>query len=479
MSESFRISEKKSDAEREGRKSRARKSNYSQPVNSVNRILFLQRTIGNQAVIRLIKSGALQAKFKIGQPEDEYEQEADRVAGQVMRMPEPTVSEKKDCDGESISIQRKCPKLEQYEKMQSKPLENIPQAQGKETPEVAPELEEDINYMSGRGHPLPDQVRSFLEPRFGYDFNLVRIHADHRADRLTRSVNALAFTTGHDIYFRSGAYNSTSRDGLHLLAHELTHTVQQTGDVKAKQFSRQPDIQMKCSVCNSEELQRFLDISSAPKLIQRERWDLVGPDAASCKEKIAEDTAECADETNIYCSTVGGAVGGGLGYLGAKGGEILGGYVGGTPGIVGGGAVGSAVGGGIGGLTYGECYKIWNKKCRENGRQKARECDQQFSQQQPQPPTNVETTPVQPDENYTPYEPTEPEQNYTPYEPTEPEQNYTPYEPTEPEQNYTPYEPTEPEQNYTPYEPTEPEQNYTPADQTPADQYYTPDEERE
>ena len=88
MSESVRVSIKKPEAAKEDRTSQARKSNYSQPVNSsIEHILFLQRTIGNQAVGRLIKSGALQAKLRIGQPGDKYEQEADRVADQVMRMP--------------------------------------------------------------------------------------------------------------------------------------------------------------------------------------------------------------------------------------------------------------------------------------------------------------------------------------------------------------------------------------------------------
>jgi len=68
---------------------KARKSDFSQSTNSpVDQIMFLHRTIGNQAVQRLFKSGVIQAKLKIGQPNDVYEQEADRVADQVMRMPD-------------------------------------------------------------------------------------------------------------------------------------------------------------------------------------------------------------------------------------------------------------------------------------------------------------------------------------------------------------------------------------------------------
>jgi hypothetical protein len=111
MSESVRESAKKPEASKEDRTSQTRKSNYSQPVNSsIDRILFLQRTIGNQAVGLLIKSGALQAKLKIGQPNDIYEQEADMVAEQVMRMPEPQIA-----SGNNFHIQRACPKCEDNE----------------------------------------------------------------------------------------------------------------------------------------------------------------------------------------------------------------------------------------------------------------------------------------------------------------------------------------------------------------------------
>ena len=92
---------------------RIQRTKSSQPIKSpTDRILFLQRTIGNQAVQRLIKSGTLQAKLKIGQPGDKYEQEADRVADAVMRMPEP-------------GVQRQVkPQEEEEETLQSKPLAN-------------------------------------------------------------------------------------------------------------------------------------------------------------------------------------------------------------------------------------------------------------------------------------------------------------------------------------------------------------------
>jgi hypothetical protein len=77
------------------------------------------------------------------------------------------------------------------------------------------------------GQPLDEASRAFMDPRFGHDFSHVRVHADHEADRLARSVDAVAFTTRSDIFFRAGRYDPTSPAGKHLLAHEAAHVVQQ------------------------------------------------------------------------------------------------------------------------------------------------------------------------------------------------------------------------------------------------------------
>jgi hypothetical protein len=79
------------------------------------------------------------------------------------------------------------------------------------------------------GSPLPSSVRSFMEPRFREDFSGVRVHNDARAESLNRSVSARAFTTGHDIFFRPGEFRPNSASGRRLIAHELTHVVQQRG----------------------------------------------------------------------------------------------------------------------------------------------------------------------------------------------------------------------------------------------------------
>jgi hypothetical protein len=91
-------------------------------------------------------------------------------------------------------------------------------------------LENKLSSSKGGGSPLPDEVRSFMEPRFGADFSTVRVHTDSSAVQMNKELGAQAFTHGSDIYYGSG--KSPSKDTL--TAHELTHTIQQTGAVRAK-----------------------------------------------------------------------------------------------------------------------------------------------------------------------------------------------------------------------------------------------------
>lgn len=94
---------------------------------------------------------------------------------------------------------------------------------------VTPEVEQAIHGARGGGQPLDTGARAQLEPAFGADFGGVRVHADGQADTLNRALSARAFTTGQDIFFKQGEYNPGSSGGRELLAHELTHVVQQNG----------------------------------------------------------------------------------------------------------------------------------------------------------------------------------------------------------------------------------------------------------
>lgn len=95
--------------------------------------------------------------------------------------------------------------------------------------------------LNGPGQPLDKSIRQTMEAQFGYDFGQVRIHTDRQADESARAINSVAYTVGHDIAFTGGKYSPTSPDGKRLLAHELTHVVQQTGhdNVLAKMIQRQ------------------------------------------------------------------------------------------------------------------------------------------------------------------------------------------------------------------------------------------------
>jgi len=95
--------------------------------------------------------------------------------------------------------------------------------------EASPELETTINQESGKGQPLPEDIGAKMGDAFGEDFSHVRVHTDSKAKELNQAVNAKAFTTGADIFFNQGAYNPNSKSGQELIAHELTHVVQQGG----------------------------------------------------------------------------------------------------------------------------------------------------------------------------------------------------------------------------------------------------------
>jgi hypothetical protein len=99
----------------------------------------------------------------------------------------------------------------------------------------------EVARQRGGGRPLPEPVRRFMEPRFRADFRRVRIHTDDGAARLSRTLNAQAFTLGSDIFFARGRFNPDTRAGAELLAHELTHTIQQGAAAQEPQVSRSED----------------------------------------------------------------------------------------------------------------------------------------------------------------------------------------------------------------------------------------------
>ncbi|TLD42802.1 MAG: hypothetical protein JETT_0936 [Candidatus Jettenia ecosi] len=219
----------------------------------VKSILHLQRTLRNQAVQRLLQakpdgleavsdptaSGRfghdfsqipvhakapvkIQSKLVVNTPGDIYEQEADRVSEQVMRLPVPQLQRACPCGGG-------CPKCQteqsdhEYERLQTKSV------QASETGQIAtlPIVQE---VLAVPGQPLDPASRVFMEQRFGYDFSKVRVHSGATAEQSARELNAHAYTVGCNIVFGTGKFSPETHEGQRLLAHELTHVVQQDND---------------------------------------------------------------------------------------------------------------------------------------------------------------------------------------------------------------------------------------------------------
>lgn len=175
-------------------------------------------------------AAAIQRKLNVGETNDPLEREADSMADKVMRMPESPLVQRRsasssgDFDDEHIRF---------------KPLSGqaIPFTQAKSTgvQTASDNVSSRIKSTMGGGSRMDAGIRSFMESRFGADFSRVNIHTGREAIQLNRELNAQAFTVGNDIYFNSNKYNPQSNTGKQLLAHELTHTVQQGNGIKRKQ----------------------------------------------------------------------------------------------------------------------------------------------------------------------------------------------------------------------------------------------------
>jgi hypothetical protein len=243
----------------------------------------LQRCLGNRATSRVLSGVLLQPKLTVGSPEDIYEKEADAVAEQVIartslsaasgsdednndspgeagraanqrsmqggvlrRIPlrtlqptlgnralarllqqtfsapaTPALSRKCACGGDAKSEEECAECSEKKSALQRS------SARADVADMEAPPIVESV--LASPGQPLATSARSTLEPGFGHEFSSVRIHDDSRAAESAAAVNALAYTVGNHIVFGAGQYSPGTADGNRLLAHELTHTIQQTG----------------------------------------------------------------------------------------------------------------------------------------------------------------------------------------------------------------------------------------------------------
>ncbi len=233
----------------------------------------------------------IQPKLTIGQPGDKYEKEADAMSDKVVQRlsengPEITFENENSLQTKPIAavrtftpfVQTKCAACEHEEKLQKKEyeLEGNEMLNGKlqkkpifeSNPEPTDDknsqrkceeedveksqtksesnssqtasqyIEKSLNSSKGSGTPLPDNTRVRMESSFGTDFSGVRVHIDSSAVQMNKELRAQAFTYGSDIYFNAGKYNPDNKDGQKLLAHELTHTIQQGAGIQGKLIQR-------------------------------------------------------------------------------------------------------------------------------------------------------------------------------------------------------------------------------------------------
>ncbi len=222
---------------------------FSGQNSEVNSIHHLQRNIGNHAVLRMLQThaeqpdvgmtaaasprfrhdfsqipihapagGVMQTKLTINKPGDEYEQEADRVAEQVIHAPEPQLQR-----SYIHSLQTQSKTVDPSQKPKRLQMKRI--QTGNEGQDTAPQIVHDVLQSSGR--PLETATREFMETRFGCDFSQVRVHAGAKASESAQAMNANAYTVEHNIVFGAGRFTPSTTDGQWLIAHELSHVLQQ------------------------------------------------------------------------------------------------------------------------------------------------------------------------------------------------------------------------------------------------------------
>jgi hypothetical protein len=169
----------------------------------------------------------LQAKLEVSQPGDTLEQEAGWIQRQIGKgeIEDELV---KALVASGATVQRQVDVPEEGEKDEEEEKLMRAKATGGPIHPAAADLKSRIHSLEAGGQPLPSSVRDFMEPRFGHDFSDVRVHTDANSDEAARAVNALAFTVGRNVVFAFGQYAPGTSTGQRLLAHELTHVMQQS-----------------------------------------------------------------------------------------------------------------------------------------------------------------------------------------------------------------------------------------------------------
>ncbi len=202
-------------------------------------------------------SHLIQPKLKISSPGDEYEQDADAMADRVMRMSSKDPAFR---FSETItpSIQRKCKHCEEEEKKKTRKQVMRKTSDGAQL-SASDSFSSELANSHDRGMPLPLHTRNFMENAFSTDFSDIRIHTGRYAETMSNEIHAKAFTYGKNIYFNSGQFYPENDEGKRLLAHELTHTVQQNSGL----IKRFYDYDYYKSLIKDPALKLILDFTSS------------------------------------------------------------------------------------------------------------------------------------------------------------------------------------------------------------------------
>ncbi|MCW5316917.1 DUF4157 domain-containing protein [Nostoc sp. KVJ3] len=175
---------------------------------------------------------------------------------------------------------------EEEEELQMKPMV---QRQAEAGMTAAPDLEGSINKARGGGEAIADNIRKPMEVAFGADFSRVKVHTDGQSDQLNQSIQARAFTTGQDVFFRQGEYNPGSRGGQELLAHELTHVVQQSGGSNELTHLVQQRLDSSKPTRQTERLS--IKKTSSQPIVQCGKWKKTMPHNRNYEKRVNQLTA--------------------------------------------------------------------------------------------------------------------------------------------------------------------------------------------
>jgi len=186
-------------------------------INNVSRTLEQMDTSFSQR-----ERTRIYPKMEISQPEDSDEREAEDMAKKVVQQIQKS-SQSTESNTNSNSDRRENKSIQSIQRKSA-----IQRQSDDSGMEASPEVEAAIEQESGKGQPLPADIQEKMEAAFGEDFSAVRIHTDSKAQELNDAVQARAFTTEKDIFFNQGSFDPSSQEGQELLAHELTHVLQQT-----------------------------------------------------------------------------------------------------------------------------------------------------------------------------------------------------------------------------------------------------------